>query len=254
VKLPAGRTIPLSPLRRLMGDVLHFSREVPLVAIERHCPIGDVIDARQRLHRRPSWFSIFLKAFALVASRRDELRRAYLSHPWPRLHQHACNVASLAVARTIGGEEGVLFVRVREPEKLSFAAIDHVIRLARTEPVEKVGYFRRQLRLSRWPRPLRHLLWRLALNTSGGLRAQHLGTFGVTGVAALGSASLHLLSPLTTTLTYGVFAENGTVPVRLFYDHRVLDGVQPAAALKELEETLHGPICDELRGEVKRAA
>ena len=44
------------------------------------------------------------------------------------------------------------------------------------------------------------------------------------------------------------------MPVRLFYDHRVLDGVQPAAALQELEETLRGPILEELRGAASRAA
>ena len=40
----------------------------------------------------------------------------------------------------------------------------------------------------------------------------------------LGAESLHPLSPLTTTLTYGVVRPDGTVPVRVVYDHRVMDG------------------------------
>lgn len=253
--LPRGSTVPLSPLRRLMCDLLHFSRQVPLVAIERSLQLSEVIDARQSLRQhRPSWFALFLKAYALVAERHDEMRRSYLSFPWPRLHQHACNVANLAVARRVEGEDGVLTVQVRHPERMQLAEIDEFIRRARTEPVERFGDFRRQILLSRLPWPIRRLLWWAGLHVCGSWRAQYAGTFGVTGVAALGAASLHLLSPLTTTLTYGVFAEDGSVPVRLFYDHRVLDGVLPAEALQELEQTLHGPILDELRGEMRLAA
>jgi hypothetical protein len=63
-----------------------------------------------------------------------------------------------------------------------------------------------------------------------------------------------VLSPLTTTLTFGVFDADGSALVRLFFDHRVFDGVQPAAALEELERTLCGAIVEELRGAVRQAA
>jgi len=43
---------------------------------------------------------------------------------------------------------------------------------------------------------------------------------------------------MTTTLTYGTLHADGSLDVRLFYDHRVLDGVQPALALRDLEQTL----------------
>jgi hypothetical protein len=246
--LSGGKTIRLTPLRRMMCDFLEFSRKVPLVAIERRLRLGELLDARRTSAHRPSWFALFLKAYALVAERKDVLRQSFLSFPRPRLHQHPCNVASLAVARPVGGEEGVLMLQVRRPERLTLVEIDERIRRARTEPVENFGTFRRQLRVARLPRPLRRLSWWAGLNVSGGWRARYAGTFGVTGVAALGSASLHTLSPLTTTLTYGVFEADGTVPVRLFYDHRVLDGVAPAEALRELEEALLGPILAELRG------
>lgn len=252
--LTRGRTIPLSPLRRVMCDLLHFSRQVPLVAIERRFDLGEVIAVRQRMQRRPSWFALFLKAYAQVAQRRDELRRSYLSFPWPRLHQHACNVANLAVARRIGEEDAVLGLQIRHPEQMPLAAIDAFIHRARTEPFERFGDFRRLVFMGRLPGPLRRLMWWAGLNVSGNWRALYAGTFGITGVAALGSASLHLLSPLTTTITYGVFEADGTVPVRLFYDHRVLDGVLPAEALQELEQAMRGSILEELRGATLRAA
>ena len=252
--LPRGSTIPLAPMRRVMCDFLGASRRVPLVAIERHMPLGDVAAARNRLERRPSWFALFLKAYALVAWRRCELRRAYLSFPWPRIHQHACNVAYLTIARRVGDEDAVLGLQIRHPEQRPLAEIDDLIRRARTEPVEQFADFRRVLHFSRLPGLLRRLAFWASLSISGDLRAQILGTFGVTGVGALGSASLHMLSPQSTTLTYGVFTQGGSVPVRLFYDHRILDGVAPAAALQELEETLRGPILDELCGEKRHAA
>ncbi len=252
--LPAGKTIALSPLRRAMCDMLHFSRRVPLVAIERHMPLGEVVGVRQALVQRPSWFALFLKGYALVAIRREELRRSYLPLPWPRLHQHEGNVASLAVARRVGDEDAVLPLHIRCPERRPLAEIDAIIRGARTAPFEHIGSFRRAVRVGRLPQPLRRLAWRAGLDVAGRLRARYFGTFGVTGVAALGSASLNLLSPVTTTLTFGVFAADGSVPVRLFYDHRVLDGIQPAAALRELEEALRGPILEELRGASRRAA
>jgi hypothetical protein len=155
-------------------------------------------------------------------------------------------VASLAVARDVEGEDGVLFAMIRSPERKSLGEIDDFIRSARQEPLEKFGDFRRHLLISRLPRFIRRLASWASLDVSGDWRARFAGTFGVTGVAALGSASLTLLSPLTTTLTYGIFREDGSVNVRLFYDHRVMDGVQPAMALEELQTELCGAIRDEL--------
>jgi hypothetical protein len=252
--LPRGTTVPLSPLRRVMGDFLHFSRQVPLVSMERRLSLADVVHARQAAVSRPSWFAIFLKAYAMVAQGRAELRRAYLPLPWPRLHQHACNVGRVVIARQVDGEEAVLFLSVREPERQTLTALDERIRRARVEPIEQVADFRRMLRLGRLPLPLRRLAWCAALYFSGNWRARHIGTFGLTGVAALGSTQLHFLSPLTTSLTYGVLGDDGSLVVRLVYDHRVLDGVVPAAALQDLEQVLRGPIVDELRGSTRRAA
>ncbi len=249
MSLPSGSTISLTPLRRHMGDLMHASRQVPMVAIERRLHLADLIQARQALEVRPSWFALFMKAYALVAEQLPPLRQSYLTFPWERLHQHACNVANLAIARSVDGESGVLALQIRSPETKSLWEIDDLIRRGRTEPVENFGDYRRQLRTARLPKFLRRLLWWFGSNVSGHRRLQHFGTFGVTGVAALGSASLHLLSPLTTTLTYGVFEPDGSVLCRLFYDHRVLDGIVPCQALESLEKKLCGPLVRELRGD-----
>jgi hypothetical protein len=238
----------------LICDVMHASRHVPLIAMERRLALADVVGARRVLPARPSWFAVFMKAYALVSEQHPSLRRAYMSFPRPHLHQHACNVAHLAVARRIGDEDGVLGLKVRHPERRPLAEIDALIRRSRTEPVERIGDFRRALRLARLPAPIRRLTWWLALNASANWRAKHFGTFGLTAVAGLRAMQAHLLSPMTTTLTYGEFAPDGSIAVRLFYDHRVLDGVGPAAALADLERVMNGPILAELRGDVSRAA
>lgn len=252
--LPRGKSVPLSPARRYVCDLMHASRRVPLVAIERTLRLGEVVAARAGCPGRPSWFAIFLKGWGLVADERAELRRSFLTFPRPRLYQHACNVAAVAVARRVGDEDAVLPVQVRYPELRSLRELDAFIRRARTEPVERFGDFRRAMKLSKFPRPCRRLVWWAALEASGEWRARYAGTFGITSIAALGSTALHVLSPLTTTLTYGEIAQDGSVPVRLFFDHRVLDGAQPAEALGALEKTLQGPIRDELRGGLRLAA
>jgi hypothetical protein len=88
------------------------------------------------------------------------------------------------------------------------------------------------------PRPLRRLAWWYALNWSGYNRARTLGTFGMSVYSGLGAEGLHPLSPLTTTLNYGVIGTDGNVDVRIVYDHRVLDGSTVARALGDLEKVL----------------
>ena len=44
-----------------------------------------------------------------------------------------------------------------------------------------------------------------------------------------------------------MIATDGTVTVRLVYDHRVLDGAAVARALARLEEVLRGAVVAELR-------
>src|SRR5262249_12956978 len=125
--------------------------------------------------------------------------------------------------------------------------VDAALRRFKERPIESIAAFRRTLLVSRLPFPLRRLAWWFGLNAWGRKRAHYMGTFGVSVYAGLGAASLHPLSPLTTTLNYGVLEADGTVDVRLTYDHRVLDGATVARALEHLESILHGEIVAELQ-------
>lgn len=87
-----------------------------------------------------------------------------------------------------------------------------------------------------------------AANSGGYFRSRQFGTYGVSVYSGLGAESLHPLSPLTFVLNYGIIDEQGEVDVRVVYDHRVLDGANVARTLAALEETLNGPILEELRG------
>jgi len=240
-----GRPIPLSRPRRLIGDLLHFASGVPTVPVQRRMNLAPLVAARKAAPDRPSWTAIFAKAFALVAAEVPELRRAYCKFPWPHLYEYPASVASITVERDYRGEKAVLTVRVKDPARRPLAEVADLIRRGTTDPVDGVKDFRRALRVSGLPRPVRRLLWWVGLNV-GRQRANYFGTFGVSVYSALGAESLHPLSPLTTTLNYGVFAADGTVDVRLVYDHRVVDGATVARALARLEELLNTTLRDEL--------
>ncbi|MBV9124293.1 MAG: hypothetical protein JO112_13120 [Planctomycetes bacterium] len=241
-----GRKIPLSLPRRFICDVVHFAKKVPSVPMERCMQLAPVVAARKAAHPRPSWCSIFIKAYGIVAAQRPELRRTYISFPWPHLYEHPINVVGIGIERRLHDEDAVFFAHLRQPEKHSLLELESHVRRFKEQPIESIGAYRRALWVSSLPRPLRRLLWWFGLNTSGARRARHMGTFGISVVAGLGAAGLHLLSPLTTALNYGVFREDGTLDVRLTYDHRVLDGGTVARALGDLERVLKGEILAEL--------
>ena len=241
-----GRSLALSPARRLVVDLLHFARRLPSVPVQRAMALAPVVAARARLAERPSWTVVFARAFALVAAEVPELRRAYLGFPRPHLYEHPESVAAVALEREVDGESAVLVGQLLDPAGQGLAALDARLRHFRTRPVEGVGRFRLALRVSRMPRPLRRFLWWAILNVSGWHRSLRMGTFGVTAYSALGAESLHPVSPLTITLTYGVIAPDSGVTVRLIYDHRVLNGTTVARSLARMEEVLCGPVVREL--------
>lgn len=242
-----GRYLPLSLPRRLICDLVDASPCVSLVTLQRRLDLAKVVAARRAVSPRPSWSAIFLKAFSFVAAARPELRRVYLPFPWPRLYEHPDNLATVAISRPFGDEEALLFARVRGPERHSLPELDRHLRRFREQPIESVARFRRCLRISRLPRPLRRLMWWLGLNTSGGGRARHFGTFGLCAGFGPSAALLQTASPLTCTLSYGGPGHDGTVAVRLAFDAHVLDGVTVAGALADLERVLHCEVLSELR-------
>jgi len=249
-----GRSIKLSLPRRFVGDILHFAKKIPLVPMQRRMQLADVIAARAASPQRISWCAIFMKAYAIVAAERPELRRAYISFPWARLYEHPVNVASFSLEREYRGEEAVFFARVQEPENLTLAELDAFVRYHKTAPIESIPSYRQSLLLSRLPKFLRRFVWWLGLNTEGAQKARYFGTFGISVVASFGAAGLYLFSPLATALNYGTFDEAGNLDVRLTYDHRIMDGATVARALAALEEVLHGEIAEELWSHARSAS
>ena len=241
-----GRYVPLSRPRRFMADLLHLAARLPTVPVQRQMHLGDVAAARQDVPGRPGWPALFLKAYATVAADTPALRRAYCELPWPHLREYPTSVASVAVEREYGNEPCVFFGKIGDPAGLSLAALHGRVRQLADDPVESVPAFRKLLAVAGWPRPVRRRLLWLGLNLPR-TRPGQFGTFGLSVYSALGAESLHPLSPLTTTLTYGVIELDGAVWVRLVYDHRVFDGATAARALARLEEVLTGPILAELR-------
>ena len=243
-----GRRIAISAPRRFMGDLLHFSKKVPSVPMQRRMNLAPLVAARRALRQRVGWGVLFLKAYALVSAERAELRRSYLQWPWPHFYEHTYNVASLAVEREYQGESCVFYAKIARPEIRRLTELEAAVGYHKSAPIEAIASFRHALRLGSLPWPLRRLAWRGGLNLSGAHRGRMFGTFGMSVVAARGAAGLHLLSPLTTTLNYGPFDADGCLDVRLVYDHRVLDGGCVALALAALERTLLGSILHELEG------
>jgi hypothetical protein len=249
-----GRSLRLSVPRRIIGDLLAFAKAIPTVPVQRRMNVAAVLAARAGLASPPGWCAIFTKGYAITAQRFAELRRAYMSFPRPRLYEHPCSIASVAVERDYEGENAVFWGHLNRPERLPLAELHARLRRFKEEPVLSLGPARRALRVGRLPWPLRRLAWWLGLNVSGRKRAAWMGTFGVSVYSGLGAESLHPISPLTTTLNYGTIGEDGGVSVRVVYDHRVFDGATVARALACLEEVLNRDIVAELAQAAVRAA
>jgi hypothetical protein len=243
----AGRNLRLTPFRRLVTDLMHFSAKVPSVTIDRRMDLGRLVLARQACLPRPSWCAVFTKAYALVAQRTPELRRSYLTLPWPHIYEHPRNIVTLNVDRQHGDERVVIYVHVRNPENRSLAELDALVRRHKEEPLENIASFTRAMRLARLPFPIRRLVFWLGLNLFGRRRSHNFGTFGLTSTGAYGTGILKLTPLLTSTIHYGLFDSRGSIDMRLSFDHRVLDGAAAAQALVDLEGVLLNEILDELR-------
>lgn len=241
-----GRAIKLSPSRRLVGDMMRFSIGVPRVTVQRQMNLGPLLRARMAQQARPSWTAIFVKGYALLARETPELRRAYVKLPWPHLYEYPMSVASIAHEREHDGERAVLLSRIKGPEDRAIPELEASIQAARSRPVLEVRDFRRALKIARAPAPIRWLMMWLGLNIAR-QRANFFGTFQLSVYSGLGAESLNPLTPLTTLLNYGPIDEDGSVNVRIHYDHRVMDGANVARALERFEKILNGVVAAEVK-------
>jgi hypothetical protein len=240
-----GTMLSLSRPRRLITDLMHFAAAVPTIPVQRRMNLAAIAAARRSCIDRPPWAAIFAKAFAVVAAEVPGFRRAYCKFPWPHLYEYPASVASVAIEGDYQGERAVYFLLVKDPAGRPLAEVGRRIRAAAVGAAMENKRFRNALRIAGLPRPLRRLLWWVGLNV-GRQRANRFGTFGVTAYPALGAESLHPLSPLTATLTYGPIGPDGHADVRLVYDHRVLDGATVARAMVRLETVINTTVAAEL--------
>jgi hypothetical protein len=243
---PRGRLVSVSPSRRLVVDLMHFSK-APCVTMERRMNLACLVDARRACSPRPSWTALFVKAAALVARNVPEMRQAYMPFPWPHFYEHGKSIASVPVERQWGDEKVVLLARVRSPENRSLRQIDAILTGYKDGPMEQIRSFRRDLRVAMLPGPLRRLLMWATFNLFGRQRSHNFGTFSVASVAAHGAGMLHIVPFLASTLHFGLLDDKGCLDMRLTIDHRVLDGAAAARILVALESVLAGEILDEVR-------
>jgi hypothetical protein len=244
---PKGSILPITGPRRFVIDLVHFAKRVPSTPVSRIVNVSALFAPRDEHPSRPSWALLFMKAYSLVGANHPPLRRALLEFPWSRIYEHPWMNCALAIERSYLGEHGVFVGLFRAPEQQTIGQLQEALSWYKHQPLEKVGVYRLALRVSRAPTVVRRLLWWSTLNISGFKRAKRFGTFGLTSYGALGAESLHPISPLTTTLTFGPIAPSGDVTIKLIYDHRVLDGAYIARRLRDIENILNTDILNELR-------
>jgi hypothetical protein len=240
-----GTVRKISIPRRHVADLMHASIRVPFVSLTRTLDIRPLLEARALAAQPPGWAAIFAKAFAIVARDQPVLRTLYVKWPWPSFYELPHSVAMVAIARVEDGQDCVLPQKVPTADLRPLAEIDAEIRFAKQADVDQVPSFRKILRVTRLPLPLRRLFWSVGLNF-GRQRANWFGNYGVTSVAAYGAGELHALSPGPYVLSYGA-VEDHSIGVVLRWDHRVTDGALVAKALTRLEQVLNTEIATELR-------
>jgi pyruvate/2-oxoglutarate dehydrogenase complex dihydrolipoamide acyltransferase (E2) component len=92
------------------------------------------------------------------------------------------------------------------------------------------------------------MMWHVIMRWWGKRKAKKVGTFSVSTLS--GENARNFFHPLivTTSMEYGrVDSGSGECRFTLLCDHRVIDGMLAARALKRLEEVMHRQIVLELR-------
>jgi hypothetical protein len=244
--------LALTSDRTLVCDVAHFAKQIPLFPVERSFDLAELAARRTATKRRIAWSILFLKAYALVAADHLALRRAYVAWPWPHFVQWPDSIAMLAISRHEQGLNRLFWAAFSRPHSRRLVDLNGHLRWYQTQPIEVA--FQKQLQFSRLPLPLRRLVWWWNLNVTASKRAARLGTFSVSSLAGQGALNRGHPTVLTSSLTYGPLDEHGRSLVTLLCDHRVLDGLEAAAVLSDLQAVLRTEICQELSALAVRQA
>jgi hypothetical protein len=249
-----GRSFRVSPFRRVVTDLMHFSRQVPAVTADRRMNLAELVAARAASASRPRWTVIFSKAYGMLSRDYPVLRQSYLKFPRPRIYEHPHTVVALNVERRLPAEDVVLFCLIRGPENRTLEEMDAKVRHHQEAPVQTLRTYRRTVGMSRIPWPARRWFWWAALNVSGRRRCHNFGTFSVSSVGSHGAGLATLVPILTSAVHYGMFDPQGRLDVRITWDHRVMDGATVARILADYEALLTRELVRELAGAGRAAA
>lgn len=243
----AGRYVRQSLPRKWMADMLHYSHRVPVVAAERILRVRSVIEARKKAGLAVSWSAMMVKTMAIVSERLPEMRRAYLPYPWPRIYEAPHSVASIIIDREFEGEHATLMAPVLHPERLALVALDDKLDRLKHAPFHEIGAYRRLIRNTKFPLPIRRLLWAIGLYGAGYFRACNFGTYAVNSVAGFRARMLTMTTPITSCLYYNSVTRDGEMAIQFAFDHRVFDGYTGGRVGSEIENVLNTEIVAELK-------
>jgi hypothetical protein len=240
-----GTPKPIPLPRRFIFDLMQASNDVPLITLRRTLQLPKLAAARAQTAGPPGFAALFAKAFSLIARDEPILRTVYACWPWPQFYQLPQSVAMIAVARKDHGTDCVLMMKLAAADEISLREACDIISHAKTAAICDVAAFRKIMRVTRLPWPLRRLAWRFALSI-GRQRANHFGTFAISSVAAFGPGELHPIGPGPYIVSYGVMAPDASIDVVFRFDHRLADAAMASKTLTRLEQALNGPIANEL--------
>lgn len=238
------RSVPLH--RRWMNDLVHFGKKSHMMGCAWRINLAPLVAARAAAPPAIGWTAIWLKALGLVARRRPELRSAYLPFPFARLYVHPELSCTVVIERTWRGASALFFEQFFGPEQKPLRDLDDGLRRLRQAPVESVGSFRRVIRFARPPVIVRYLIWSLTLYWSGPLRAKYIGLCGLNPFPT-GGKVVQSAVPGTFMLYFGLIEPNGDADIQVFFDHRIMDGVEAYRIVRDLEATMNRDIAAELK-------
>ena len=215
--------------------------------------LGELSAVRNASAPRVAWSTLFAKAYGIVCQQNPELREVFVTYPSKYLYRHPNCVASLSVHRTDDeGNQRLIWGRWTSPESFSLIELQEQLDAFCHAPIEEV--FGEGLWLERLPSTIRQFAWWWVTKWSGRQRAKRIGTFSISSVGGQGALNAHHPLVTTSSLAFGPVDANGLCEVVLLCDHRTLDGVIGAKALKELEKTLTEQMVEELRSLVFQRA
>lgn len=239
------KTATIGSERSLILDVIRLSRDVPSFPVERWFDVAEVAEARDASPLRVSWVTLFAKAYSLACRDVAEMRRFYISFPWPRFFQSSKCVVSVAINRVVDDRNRLFFGRLRWPERKTLLQIQDELDGYIDGDITEV--FRKQLLNSYIPRPLRRVGWWCRNNLQPGQRARRTGTGSISVLSGVGVMNRLHPCMLPSSLSYGPLENDGRMWVTLQCDHRVIDGTAAARAINLMHDYLRGEVLSELK-------